>query len=155
MDLQAIYIKTEKGLEELATRAYKVPSRVRNLLVMVDGTATGEQIVETTAVLGNSAAFFSLLVDEGFIAPLTSASPTATTAAVEIAPSKELVREVCHMVSELLGPGADSLTIRMEKARSIEEFAKLVEQSRDVIGDMVGKKKAEQFWNAVAGKLPA
>jgi hypothetical protein len=47
MDLQAIYVKTAKGQEALATRAYKLPSRVRNLPVMVDGMATGEHLVET------------------------------------------------------------------------------------------------------------
>lgn len=157
MDLQAIYVKTAKGQEELATRAYKLPSRVRNLLVMVDGSATGEHIVETTTVLGNSAAFFSLLVDEGFIEAIasTSAQATGKAAPAPNAPPKELVSDVCHMVTELLGPSGDSLAMRLEKADSIEEFAKHVEQCRDVVENAVGKKKADQFWNAVAAKLSA
>lgn len=154
MDLQAIYVKTAKGQEELATRAYKLPSRVRNLLVMVDGTLTGEHIVETTAVLGNSAAFFSLLVDEGFIAPAT-APATGKSAAGPNPPPKELVHFVSHLVTDLLGPGGDSLTLRLEKAQNIEEFAKHVEQARDVIENAVGKNKGDKFWNAVMEKLSA
>ncbi|MFZ2162328.1 MAG: hypothetical protein WAW02_08940 [Sideroxyarcus sp.] len=157
MDLQAIYVKTAKGQEELATRACKLPSRVRNLLVMVDGTATGAHIVETTAVLGDSAAFFSLLVDEGFIAVNASAPSRVPeeSAAAGNAPPRELVNFVSRQVTDLLGPAGDSLSLRLEKARSIEEFAKHVEQCRDVVENAVGKNKADQFWNAVMAKLSA
>jgi hypothetical protein len=155
MDLQAKYVKTAKGQEEVATRAFKLPSRVRNLLVMVDGSATGEQIVETTAVLGNSAAFFSLLVEEGFIEAVVSASTPAAgkAATAPNVPPKELVSAVCHLVTDILGPSGDSLTMRLEKARTLEEFAKLVEQCREVVEGSVGKKKGDQFWNAVAEQL--
>jgi hypothetical protein len=121
---------------------------------MVDGVATGQQLVDTTSALGNSAAFFSLLVDEGFVAAVSSPAKTPS-ALVQSAPRKELVRSVCIMVSDLLGPNGDSLTLKLEKARSNEEFARQVEVCRDVISDMVGKKKGEQFWNAVLEKLSA
>ena len=155
MDQQAIYVKTAKGQEELATRAYKLPSRVRNLLVMVDGAVTGEQIVETTVGLGNSAAFFSLLVEEGVIEAIAPASTQAAgkSAPVPNAPPKELVQFVSHLVTDLLGPTGDSLTLRLEKAGSIEEFAKHVEHCREVVENAVGKKKGDQFWAAVVEKL--
>jgi len=157
MDLQAIYVKTAKGQEELATRAYKLPSRVRNLLVMVDGMATGEHLVETTAILGNSAAFFSLLVEEGFIETLglTSTQAAGKSAPAPNAPNKELVHFVSHLVTDLLGPTGDSLTLRLEKAGSLEEFAKHAEHCREVVENAVGKKKGDQFWAVVVEKLSA
>jgi hypothetical protein len=154
MDLQAIYVKTAKGQEELATRAYKLPSRVRNLLVMVDGMATGEHLVETTAILGNSADFFSLLLEEGFIEPLGPASTQATGKPAP-APNKELVHFVSRLVTDLLGPAGDSLTLRLEKAGSLEEFAKHAEHCREVVENAVGKKKGDQFWAAVIEKSSA
>jgi hypothetical protein len=154
MDLQAIYVKTTKGQEELATRAYKLPSRVRNLLVMVDGAVTGEQIVETTVGLGNSAAFFSLLVDEGFVEAIDPALIQASGKSAT-APNKELVQFVSHLVTDLLGPTGDSLTLRLEKAGSIEEFSKHAEHCREVVENAVGKKKGDQFWAVVVEKISA
>lgn len=150
MDLRAIYSKTAKGQEELATRAYKLPSRVRNLLIMVDGTASGEQIVETTSILGNSADFFSLLVEEGFIAPMSSGASVSGGEAVAGAPSGELVHAVCQLVSELLGPDGDDLAMRLEKTHTLEEFAKQVGACCEVIDAALGKKKGDQFRSAVA-----
>lgn len=149
MDLRAIYVKTAKGQEELATRVFKLPTRVRNLLVMVDGTVTGQQIVETTAVLGNSAEFFALLVEEGFIAAAAPAAGSAQSNPETNAPHKDIVRSVSRLVTDILGPAGDSLTVRLEKSRSLEEFAQLVEQCREVIENSVGKKKADQFLAAV------
>jgi hypothetical protein len=41
MDVNAIYVKTEKGEEEIRSRAYKLSQRLRTILIMVDGTTTG------------------------------------------------------------------------------------------------------------------
>lgn len=156
MDLQAIYVKTAKGQEELATRAFKLPSRVRNLLVMVDGVSSGEKIVETTAGLGNSAEFFSLLVKGGFIAAAgNNAAVSQHSATGTSAPGKELVRNVSHLVTDILGPAGDSLTVRLEESRSHEEFARQVELCREVIESSAGKKKGEEFRAAVASLMSA
>jgi hypothetical protein len=152
MDMQAIYVKTAKGQEEVATRAFQLPSRVRSLLVMVDGKNSGEQLVANTAALGDSAAFFSMLVEGGFIEAVAAASPATGNVKV---PPRELVRKVCHLVSDILGPAGDSLTLKLEKAASLEEFASHVEQCRDVISNAAGKKKGEQFWNTVLESLSA
>lgn len=157
MEMQAIYVKTAKGQEEVATRAFQLPSRVRSLLVMVDGKNSGEQLVANTAALGDSAAFFSMLVEGGFIEAVAASSLAATAAPTENvkAPPKELVRKVCHLVTDILGPAGDSLTLRLEKAASLEEFAKHVEQCRDVISNAAGKKKGDLFWNTVVELLSA
>lgn len=156
MDMESIYVKTAKGQDEVATRAYQLPSRVRSLLVMVDGKATGDQIVENTAVLGNSAAFFQMLVEEGFIEPVTTPGRTGTarTSSQDVKkPPKALVQTVSHLVTEILGPVGDSLTLRLEKSPSLEDFAMLLEQARGVIESNSGKKKADQFWNDVRDNL--
>jgi hypothetical protein len=126
---------------------------VRSLLVMVDGKNSGVQLVANTAALGDSAAFFSMLLEGGFIEAVAGSS-TAAAGNVKT-PPKELVRKVCHLVSDILGPAGDSLTLKLEKAASLEEFAKQVEQCRDVISNAAGKKKGEQFWNTVLESLSA
>lgn len=47
-----IYDKTDKGREEIATRKYHVPARLRTLLVLIDGRHTLESLQTNLAVLG-------------------------------------------------------------------------------------------------------
>lgn len=47
-----IYDKTDKGREEIATRRYHVPARLRTLLVLIDGRHTFESLQTNLAVLG-------------------------------------------------------------------------------------------------------
>ena len=151
MDLQTIYVKTAKGQEEVATRAFQLPSRVRTLLVMVDGKTDTAQLLANTATLGDSTVFFTMLVEGGFIQPAAASAPVQTVKP----PPKDLVRAVSWMVTDIMGPGGDSLTLRLEKAASLEEFAKQVEQCRSVIENAVGKKKGDMFWEAVLKQLSA
>jgi hypothetical protein len=153
MNLQAIYVKTAKGQEELATRTFQLPSRVRTLLVMVDGKTSAEQLVANTAALGDSATFFAMLVEGGFVEEV-AATTSAQTQSVK-PPPKELVRAVSKMVTDILGPDGDSITLRMEKKVSLEEFANLVEQCRLVIENAAGKKKGDAFWESVLKQLSA
>ena len=48
MDASAIYRKTAKGPEEMATCAHRPPARERSLLVLVDGRSTGAQLLAKT-----------------------------------------------------------------------------------------------------------
>lgn len=156
MDLGALYVKTAKGQEEVATRAFQLPSRVRSLLVMVDGKTGTEQLLANTAALGDSATFFTMLVEGGFVEAVAPSVASASAPAQNVkAPPKELVRTVSHLVIEILGPAGDPLTMRLEKSLSIEEFAKQVEQCRNVIESAVGKKKGDAFWNTVLEQLSA
>lgn len=154
MDLQAVYIKTAKGQQEVATRAFQLPSRVRSLLVMVDGKANAEQLVANTATLGDSSAFFAQLIEGGFIETVASAAVPLPTPKVKT-PPKELVRKVSRLVTDILGPAGDALALRLEKAVSLEEFAKQVEQCRSVIDEAAGKKAGDSFWNNVLEQLSA
>jgi hypothetical protein len=47
-----IYDKSDKGREEIATRKYHVPARLRTLLVLIDGRHTLESLLTNLAVLG-------------------------------------------------------------------------------------------------------
>lgn len=37
MSSETIYAKTQKGFEEMARRTYRLPARMRSLLIMIDG----------------------------------------------------------------------------------------------------------------------
>lgn len=49
-----IYDKTDKGREEIATRKWQLPSRMRSLLVLIDGKKSDAEIVRSIGGLGLS-----------------------------------------------------------------------------------------------------
>src|SRR5450830_77657 len=48
----AVYDKTDKGREEIATRKYQLPARMRTLLVLVDGRRPLEWLLNSVSGLG-------------------------------------------------------------------------------------------------------
>lgn len=62
-----IYDKTDKGREEIATRKYHVPAKLRTLLVMIDGRQSLESLMKNFAALGLSEGNVEQLLSEEFI----------------------------------------------------------------------------------------
>lgn len=63
-----IYDKTEKGFEEIQTRKHHLASRLRSLLVLVDGKTSDDGLLKKVAGLGLTAESLSELLQHGFIA---------------------------------------------------------------------------------------
>ena len=62
-----IYDKSDKGREEIATRKWHLPSRMRSLLVLIDGKKTDADIVQKIGGLGLNLQSLQELQDDGFI----------------------------------------------------------------------------------------
>ncbi len=62
-----IYDKTDKGREEIATRKWHLPSRMRSLLVLIDGKQSDAQLVKKIGGLGLSEQSLLELQENGFI----------------------------------------------------------------------------------------
>jgi hypothetical protein len=62
-----IYDKTDKGREEIATRKYQVPNKLRTLLVMIDGRHPLEALKRNFAPLGLNEDSITLLLKEEYI----------------------------------------------------------------------------------------
>jgi hypothetical protein len=80
----AIYAKTELGQNEIRERAHALQRHSRTLLVLADGTRTGEQLLGM--VQGATAADLAVLVEAGLIAE-TGASRGSRAAAAAAAPA--------------------------------------------------------------------
>ncbi len=93
MTAQLVFDKTTKGQEEIATRKHGLPSRLRSLLVLVDGKTSVEGLVKKVAGLGLNEESIAELLEQEFIAPHESglsvvppAAKAAQTAATAAAP---------------------------------------------------------------------
>jgi hypothetical protein len=156
MNLSDVFHKTAKGEEEIAHRRHGLAPRARSLLIMVNGTITGEELQKRAESLGGGGALFAMLVEGGFIEPI-SAPRDAPVA--EAHPSRfssahaETVKFASHFIVEALGPAYDELGGRIEACRDPAKLAALLEGVREVIESNAGKKKAEAFWAGVTARL--
>jgi hypothetical protein len=62
-----IYDKTDKGREEIATRKYHIPAKLRSLLVMIDGNRSLEVLMKNFGPLGLTAENVSDLLKDEYI----------------------------------------------------------------------------------------
>ena len=170
-----IYRKTEKGRDEIATRANKLGLRERTMLIMVDDKTTRAGLLAKNSHPTSEGILNDLLAG-GYIetapgtaaaslepAPAAAAAPPAAAepAAIAAAPAaavevsmQSASRFACRTLVTLLGPGADDLTALIEKCKNVEELNARLEKCRDVIQAMAGKRKAEEFWAGASARLP-
>jgi len=168
---QSIYRKTDKGREEIATRANKLGLRERTMLIMVDDKTTRAGLLAKNSHPTSEGILDDLLAG-GYIETVGGAVTAGTTsapapaaaepAAIATAPAAASVdvsiesasRYACRTLVTLLGPGADDLTALVEKCKTVEELATRLEKCRDVIQAMAGKRKADEFWAGASARLP-
>jgi hypothetical protein len=98
-----VYIKTVLGSQELQSRARRLPSRVRTLLILVDGVQTLGQLQAAAMQLSAPEASVQLLIEQGLIEakPKSSARLAAPAGAPTDITPKTDGEAVCEPVSTL------------------------------------------------------
>jgi hypothetical protein len=79
-----IYEKTEKGREEIATRKHHMPTRLRSVLVMVDGRQPLSALLPHLTKLGLDKGSIDELVEQGYIRSLPCAEDDIVVAPVAV-----------------------------------------------------------------------
>ena len=140
--LKHIYDKTDKGREEIATRKYHVPARLRSLLVMIDGHRPLEVLMKNFGPLGLTPDHVAELLTDQFIALIDDGEPEPapeTTGGVQkpaplTARQRELARRKAsarlhHEHEEVLaaaGAGPDTIQAagfsEAERRMALQEF---------------------------------
>ena len=162
MDRSVIFQKTEKGQQEIASRAFKLPARERSMLILVDGRRTGQQLVDQARHFGDAEQFFRHLLEEGFIEPSAVAvraaasktgpatvPPRTLPPSLTAQPSPHVLAAVkksaARFLLDTLGPDADSLAITIESARNIADLSTQLDRYSDTLRTLKGPAVAEQF----------
>lgn len=78
-----IYAKTDKGREEIATRKYRLPAKLRGLLLMIDGQRSLEALANNVGLVDDHVAF---LLQEDYIALTVMPAPPEPAAPSPLAP---------------------------------------------------------------------
>ena len=158
----SIFDKTDKGREEIATRKYQLPSRLRTLLVLIDGKQSTADLLKKVAGLGLSDESITELRENGFIQAVVAAVPAEPALAiVEEAPPRPAdailpegenqFQAIYHFYTETIkstiGLRGYALQLKVEKAASIEEFRELRQPYLEAVLKSKGNEIARSLRN--------
>ena len=160
-----IYHKSAKGAEAIATRQHGLSPKLRSMLIMIDGKRSFEELVQVSQMLGNTEELLGQLLDQGFIEPGANAAPApshAASAPAALAPAAgpaltlaEAQRYVSHRLTDLLGPNADELCLRIEGAKNLHDFQVAVARAEGMLRQFKSADVAAAFSAEVHSHMPA
>jgi len=152
MDTAMVFVKTEKGHEEIDRRTYHLGFKLRTALIVVDG----ENDVETLLpkIPGDGVALIGELWREGFIAPVgpegaaqVARSSTADPANSENFDLDTAKRSAVKAIEAILGPNGESLALAIERTKSRSDFVTQAQKTREIVRAMGGQRRADEFWS--------
>lgn len=151
MDKFTVFVKTDKGHEEIDKRNHHINFKHRTALIMVDGVSAVDTLLGK--IPGDGIPLLEELLRDGFIAPAHGKAPES---AVETPPAANTVttnfeletakRNVVKMIESLLGPGGESLALAIEGSKTRAEFAQHAERTRGIVSRLSGPRKGTEFW---------
>ena len=128
-NLYAVLRKTEKGVEEVETRMHKLDQRLRNILIVVNGKATGTELVQKFQQIGDVTPVLEQLLAGGFIREIASE-----------ADFKEVRVALAQSLTDALGPQGDPIVMQLEGCKSPEEARAFVERHRPMLEKLPGPR---------------
>lgn len=160
-NLNAIYKKTDKGVEALKIRDASLPQKSRVLLILIDGKKTLSELTPLLTIGSDSHLRINELLDAGFIMeaiqhPTHLVTPqnainqnsTVNPADKTADPAKDLqtaIRSATKMLSDMLGPNSDVLCMQLEKCKTKDEYNAKVLEFRKIVGTMRTQKHGDEF----------
>ena len=159
--MSLVYRKTDKGVSEIETRANRLAPRLRTTLIMVDGHRTDDDVREL--VQAESDAVLTALLEQGYIevvsfVPARAASNAAATpAAAESGPAASAAsmddtrRRAVRALTDMVGPMAEDLAMRIEKVRRWEDLEPLLRMAQEAVRNTRGQAAGADFGERFLG----
>ncbi|HVQ04698.1 MAG TPA: hypothetical protein VMT14_14350 [Burkholderiaceae bacterium] len=153
-----IFRKTDKGVDEIATRANRLVPRLRTALILVDGTRNEGELGQL--IKQHPSETLEELLTLGYIevASVAEPPPKKSTAAEEASPKKAAAEaasgekpfpafraEAVRAFNDLTGPAGEALAMKMEKATSREQLGPLLQTAFQIISNARGNQAAVEF----------
>lgn len=156
--MSTVYRKTPKGIVEIQTRAHRLQPRVRNTLILVDGQRSDDELREmVTQELDEC---LRVLSEGGFIEAIEGspvprrpelpreqrrAAAKGGTATHEEDKVQRVRREAVKQLLEQVGPMAEDLAIKLERASDAAQLRQLLASAERVIAAVRGRQAADAF----------
>ena len=128
----AVYHKSTKGTEAIATRQHGLAPKLRSILILVDGKRRFEELARLSATLGDTEQLLDQLLMDGFIeetAPAVQATqtaaamlPTSTLPASAQLSLPQAKQFAVRQLTDILGPTAEELCLDIESTRNVHDY---------------------------------
>ena len=158
----AIYHKSSKGAEAIATRQHGLTPRQRSLLILIDGKRGFDDLEKLSGAAATAGETLLQLLEGGFIEELAGAQAPAgaqaAPSAAAVAPTvslRDAQRHAARRLTDLMGPNAEELCLRIEAARNVAEFNAAVTRAESVLRNFGGSQLAERFLADIQSHRPA
>jgi hypothetical protein len=139
MDTKLVFVKTEKGQQEITTRQFHLRHSLRYVLILIDGKATVEKITEKGAGLCDINEALATLSQEGFIQPIEESTFGASS-------EEGSKADVIAMAHSLLGAHSTNVVKKLQQAQDTPEgLIEAAESCRKLIKLVIDEAKAEEF----------
>lgn len=182
MDKAAIYHKSALGSEAIANRSAALTPKQRSMLILINGKRDFTELAHLGQGLGEPEQLMAQLEQLGFI-EAESALASAPTEPAPLAPSEpplppaggkaparsgppslsptqlalplpQAQRFAVRRLNDLLGPAGEDLCMRIEAARTPQEFRAAIRRTETILREVVGPQLAEQFLSDVEQHRP-
>ncbi len=149
--------KTEAGINAIKLRDRALTPKLRMLLIVVDGHKSVSELIKVLPQPDEARAQLGELLTAGFVEIVQKATPappppapaaTPATQATRVGAEDELklkIRRATRLLDAMLGPDSETLSLQIERCKTLDQFsAKVIEISR-IIGAMRSEKKGADF----------
>lgn len=152
MALEDIYVKTDKGSEEVSHRRQNINHRLRTMLIMVDGVRPAYELIDAARRLGLDAGFLEELLREGYIslkkagsAELPAAEDTRSEGAADDADQflraqKFMNDLVLDKLGSIRGYG---LMVKLQAADKLADLQKLADEFQEGLNRRITRDEAQ------------
>lgn len=177
----SIYRKTDAGLTEVQTRTLGLRAELRRLLILIDGNAPlsrlaafvrGSEIDNLISELEVQALVTAATIGQtvGLTPPAPKVPPAAVAAASAPARAAPVAagsgdgvleptaaqvqavrRAAVRTLRDILGSGADTLVIKIEKCKDAKELRTTITEVRQTLDRQMGPAVGQRFLDAVRG----
>jgi hypothetical protein len=170
----ALYMKTAEGSAEVAARSPRLNMTQRRVLIMADGKRTIAELAQLVPQ-GNIEEVLALLIGMGLIGRIPDGTESAAAAAAiepldvptitGVAPPPtlspppgepepvmtldEAKRRAVRELTDRLGPGADSLAMKIEACRSADEFRERLREAERLVSALQGAEAGQAYLRAL------
>jgi hypothetical protein len=161
--MSTVYRKTEKGQTEIETRAFRLLPRLRQALILVDGKRSDAELAKL--ILAEPEVTLATLLADGFIEatglavdiPIPAAPATVPQGAIPAASAAGaaprrpaasldvLRREAVRFLNDKLGPAAEGIAMKLERAKTMPEVQPLLVSAAQLVRNVSGKAAADEF----------
>lgn len=135
MDQHTVLLKTNKGDAEVSTRQFKLSQRLRAMLIVVDGNSSMNDLLEKFPQIETIEEDITDLQLNGFIRPAADFTKQC--------------KELSHLLTDILGPNADYLTMQLEGCKTLGALHLLIDEKRPMLESALGAR-GKVFWDKLA-----